>query len=109
MTPSQVKQIIADFQDGVRKKILNELIDLLKNNGNIIYTRQDPYYGYPSVYGEDARCSIMQLRYAYISKAGNLMYKTDSGDDPGCFKNIPTYELLQVWDILLRNQGTTEN
>lgn len=104
MTPYQINQKILRFQNDVREEIKGAIYRLVKNNGGSISIQEDLYYGYPPIYDENARCSILDFSGARLSRTNEVVLKTKSTIRRPHLDNIPIAEMLQVWEILLKNE-----
>lgn len=91
----------------VKRNIENSIKLLLEKNGGEIYIKPDSYHGYPHVYTEDAHCSIMEFKKAYIKKdgkrEGRVFLETDLQSTPRVphCENLAICELLQIWTLLI--------
>lgn len=103
-SPLTIKERMLSFQEEIRNEITHGIVELLREHDGVIMTREDPYHGYPSVFDEDARCTISRLKGARINSYGQPVFLTGGENrikQPHC-EVLPISELLQVWDILLR-------
>lgn len=106
-SPHDVILEMQQFEEGIRESIEDNIRELIlnKGQGSTLKVREDPYHGYPSVYAQDARCSICELKGASIRKNGSVAIligecdKHNFTSDP--MNTLPICELLQIWSILI--------
>lgn len=108
-SPKTVLKGMQVFQKRVHHDIEQTIVSLVNARGGYIEVREDPYHGYPTIYSDDGRCSIMELKKVSIVKSGRnegrLYLWTDdlsSMRQPHC-NSLSIGEMLQIWDIILKN------
>ena len=101
MTPFIINAKIQRFQEEIREEIKSGIVELLQQNGGAISIAEDPYYGYPSIYDENARCSILDFSGARLSRTNDVVLKTMSVIRKPHLDHLPVAEMLQVWETLL--------
>lgn len=90
------------FNLRIRKTICKEITSLVEKNHGAIACYEDSYYGFPTVYADDARCSIPELKGAMLNNRGRVILRVGKEDHRDHLKVLPIPELLQVWDILIK-------
>lgn len=105
-SPEDVILEMQSFEKDIRSSIEDNVRDLIFKNGRKgkLLIKEDLYHGYPSVYSQNAHCSICELKGAYVKNDGKVSFivgPLDKHNNPSNPFNVkPISELLQVWSIL---------
>lgn len=94
---------IAAFQDSVKSEIKHTIESLVKANGGSVRMRLDSHGCYPSVYGEDAHCTVLSLVEIGFSRNGQVMLRCHSNLKRPHLDYLPICELLQIWELVIEN------
>lgn len=102
--PKEATLQIKHLNEKIHLKIEEKIKETLGNSSVII--PEDPYLGYPRLYSDDMRCTVMELKRIFVNAKGRVQLTTDEHSrirQPHC-ENLSVGELIQLWDIVLKNK-----